>query len=114
MCVLTTVLLVYPGTKLDSLWQFNPDAHVALQSFGNWSLLLMAAVGMASALAAVGLWQGLRWGVQIAVIILSLNVIGDLLNALVRRDYRALIGVPIGAAMIWYLTRANATEHHGL
>jgi hypothetical protein len=32
MCLLIIVLLVFPGTKLDSLWNLNPDAHVAFQS----------------------------------------------------------------------------------
>ena len=45
MCLLTIVLLVFPGTKLDSLWNLNPDAHVAFQSLGSWSVLLMLAVG---------------------------------------------------------------------
>ena len=107
MCVLTIVLLVYPGTGLDSVWRLNPDAHSAFQSFGNWAVLFMAAVGTSCAIAAIGLWRGLRWGVQIAVMILSLNVVGDLVNAFVRHDYRSLTGLPIGAAMILYLIRAS-------
>ena len=29
MCALTIVLLLFPGTSLDSLWRLNPDAHSA-------------------------------------------------------------------------------------
>jgi hypothetical protein len=101
----TTALLVFPGTPLDSLWHLNPDAHLAFQSFGNWSVLLIAIVGTGCAFAAIGLWQGARWGVRFALIILSLNIVGDLFNALVRHDYLALIGLPIGGAMIFYLAR---------
>jgi hypothetical protein len=45
MCLLTIVLLVLPGTKLDWLWSLNPDAHIAFQSLGSWSILLMLVVG---------------------------------------------------------------------
>lgn len=67
----------------------------------------MATVGTGCAAAAIGLWRGARWGTRIALIILSLNIIGDLTNAFVRHDYRALIGLPIGGAMIFYLARSE-------
>ena len=44
MCTLTTGLLPFPGTALDSLWRLNPDAHLMFQSSGKWSLLLMVIV----------------------------------------------------------------------
>jgi hypothetical protein len=103
MCTLTTGLLLFPGTVLDSLWRLNPQAHLAFQSSGKWSLLLMVIVGTGCAFAATGLWQGTLWGIRLALIILSVNIAGDLFNALVRHDYRALIGLPIGGAMIFYL-----------
>jgi hypothetical protein len=34
----------------------------------------------------------------------------DLVNALSRRDYRAVIGLPIAAAMIFYLVRPNGNR----
>jgi hypothetical protein len=103
MCALTIGLLLFPGTALDSLWRLNPDAHLAFQSIGRWSIVLMVAVGTACFFAAIGLWHGAIWGTRIALMILSVNIVGDLINALFRHDYRALIGVPIGAAMIVYL-----------
>jgi hypothetical protein len=105
MCALTIVLLLFPGTPLDSLWSLNPDAHLAFQSLGNWSVALMVTVGVGCAFAAIGLWQGMLWGTRLALVILSLNIIGDLFNALVRHDYRALVGLPVGGAMIFYLAR---------
>jgi hypothetical protein len=45
------------------------------------------------------------WGTRLALTILSLNIIGDLVNTLLRHDYRALIGLPVGAAMIFFLVR---------
>ena len=108
MCTLTIALLLFSGTALDSLWRLNPDAHLAFQSIGSWSIALMATVGAACLLAAIGLWRGEIWGTRLALVILSLNIVGDLINVLLRRDYRALIGLPIGAAMIFYLVRSEA------
>ena len=96
MCVLTTVLLLFPGTPLDSLWSLNPDAHLALQSLRSCSVALMITVGVGCAFAAIGLRQGMLWGTRLAMTILSINIIGDLFNAVVRHDYRALVGLPVG------------------
>ena len=105
MCLLTIVLLVFPGTKVDSLWNLNPDARVAFQSLRSWSVLLMLTIGTGCALTAIGLWHGKLWGVPLAIAILFINIIGDLVNVLIRHDYRPFIGVPIAGAMIFYLAR---------
>ncbi len=118
MCTLTIVLLIFPGSPLDSLWALNPDARIVFQSFGKAAISLMFVVGAGCALAAIGLWRRSLWGVRVAIAILSLNIFGDLLNALVRHDYRALVGLPIGGAMIFYLARYKRLivrrqhEHH--
>jgi uncharacterized membrane protein (DUF2068 family) len=106
MCFLTVVLLVFPGTKLDLLWRLNPEAHVAFQSLGSWSILLMAAVGSGCALTAIGLWLGKLWGVRLAIAILLINLVGDFVNVVARHDYRSLIGLPVAGAMIFYLIRS--------
>ncbi len=103
MCALTVFLLLFPGTVLDSLWRVNPEAYIAFQSFGQVAFLIMLAVGIACLFAAVGLWRNAAWGVRLALIILSVTIAADLFNAVLRHDYRALIGLPVGAAMIFYL-----------
>ena len=103
ICLLTIVMLLFPGSPLDSLWKLNPDAHVAFQSLGKLSILLMLIVGAACALASLGLAKRARWGIPLALGILIVNLIGDSLNALLRHDWRTLIGLPIAGAMIAYL-----------
>src|SRR5262245_28010011 len=70
MCALTVTLLLFPGSVLDSLWGLNPDAQLAFQSLGYWSLVLMLTVGTACLFAAIGLWRAKRWGTLLALIIL--------------------------------------------
>jgi len=103
MCSLTTVMLLFPGSALDSLWKLNPDAHAGFQSLGKLSILLMLIIGAACALASIGLTKPARWGIPLALGILIVNLIGDSLNALLRHDWRTLIGLPMGGAMIAYL-----------
>ena len=103
MCALTVCLLLVPGSALDSLWRLNPDARLAFESLGYWSVVLMLTVGTACLFAAIGLWRGRQWGAWLALIILSINMLGDLTNVFVRHDYRGLIGVPVAGAMIFFL-----------
>ena len=110
MCALTIVLLIFPGTMLDSLWRLNPEAHAAFQSIGWLSILLMATVGTACGLAAIGLARNTTWGCWLGILVLTVNLVGDLTNALLRHDLRTLIGMPIAGAMMVYLYRCAGTR----
>jgi len=103
MCALTVSLLLFPGSVIDSLWRLNPDARLAFQSLGYWSLVLMLSIGTACLFAAIGLWRAKLWGTWLALVILSINMLGDLANVFARHDYRGLIGVPVAGAMIFFL-----------
>ncbi|MGI9088052.1 MAG: hypothetical protein ACR2HH_09995 [Chthoniobacterales bacterium] len=108
MCTLTIVLLLFPGSALDVVWRVNPGARAGFQAIGQWSIVLMAIVGMSCALAAIGLARGKRWGAFLAIVILCVNLLGDSANALLRQDARTLIGLPIAGAMIFYLWKLRA------
>lgn len=105
ICLVTMLALALPGGFLDPIWRLRPDARIEFQKLGNWSVLLMATVGFACGLAALGLARQAEWGRRLAIGILTVNLIGDSLNALLRHDWRTLIGLPIGGLLIWYLLR---------
>jgi lysylphosphatidylglycerol synthetase-like protein (DUF2156 family) len=105
VCLLTIVMLLFPGGVLDPIWRLNPDAHAAFQAFGKMSILLMSIVGAACAFAAVGLAKRAEWGRRLTLVILAVNLVGDSVSAIVRHDPRTLIGLPIGGAMIVYLIK---------
>jgi hypothetical protein len=71
------VTLWWPGTLLDRVWEVNPEGQAGLLAAGRLA----------------------------AAAILAVNTFGDLTSAVVRRDPRALIGVPIAAALVWWLWR---------
>ena len=71
---------------------------------------MMILVAAACASAAVGLWTRRLWGYRLAVGLLSVNLVGDVLNGFLRGDWRTLIGVPIGGVMLGYLLRRRTRE----
>jgi hypothetical protein len=74
---------------------------------GPTAILLVLFVAVACSAAAIGIFRGKRWGRDIAIAILLINVIGDATNGVMRRDWPALIGLPIAAALIAYLARSS-------
>ncbi len=105
ICFVTMFALVFPGGFLESIWRLKPEARVEFQQIGIWSIALMGVVGAACGLAAIGLAKHAEWGRRLAIGILTVNLVGDTLNAILRRDPITLIGLPIGGLMIWYLIR---------
>jgi hypothetical protein len=110
MCALTIIGLLFPGGVLEPMWRLNPDAHAAFQSLGRLSILLMLIVGTACATAAFGLAGRKYWGRQVAIFVLTVNLLGDTINAIARHDPRTLIGIPIGGALILYLMSNRVRE----
>ena len=110
MALLASLGLLFPGGVLEPMWALNPQAQVGLTALHSWGVVLMLTVGIACALAAIGLWTRAVWGHHLAVGILAVNLVGDGLNVIVRGDLRALIGLPIGGAIILYLLRSRVRE----
>jgi hypothetical protein len=104
ICIVVVLALAFQGSFLDSIWKLRPDARADFDEMGDWSVALMAAVGAALGLAAFGLARGAEWGRRLAIGVLTVNLVGDLANVIFRGDVRTLIGLPIGALMIWYLS----------
>lgn len=111
MCLLTIILLIKPGTSLDVVWRIKPSAQHELAALGAWPVPLLTMTGLACACAAIGLTRQAEWGRRAAIIVLSANLLGDLTNAVLRQDWRTLIGLPIGGAMIAYLASSRVRRY---
>jgi hypothetical protein len=106
ICLVTMLALALPGSCLESIWRLKPEARNQFEEIGRGvSIVLMAAIGTGCGLAALGLAQAAKWGRWLAIGILTANLIGDSVNALLRHDPKTLIGLPIGGLMIWYLVK---------
>jgi hypothetical protein len=105
ICFMAMLALAFPGGFLEPIWRLKPDARIEFGAIGTDSVVLMAMVGIACGLAAVGLAKNAEWGRYLAIGVLAVNLVGDSLNAFLRHDPKTLIGLPIGGLMIWYLLR---------
>lgn len=105
ICLVTVLALAFPGGFLEPIWRLKPEARMEFQKIGSASVALMAIVGAACGLAAVGLARNAEWGRRVATGVLIVNLVGDSVNALLRHDPRTLIGLPIGGLMILYLLK---------
>jgi hypothetical protein len=70
------VSLLWPAGPLEPMWRINPRARAGFAAMGPWALVLLAAVCIACASSALGLWRGRRWGHRIAIAVLSINLVG--------------------------------------
>ncbi len=105
--LLTGLALLRPGGSPDLMWRLNPDAHEAFKTMGSGAPLLMIAVSVTCGAAAVGLWTLRPWGRQLALGLLAVNLVGEAASALLRRDPRTLISLPIDGTLVAYLVSAK-------
>ena len=101
----SSVSLLFPESFLEPMWRLNPRARTAFSSMGAWAPALLVAVSAACAAAAFGLWRGRRWGYRVATGLLIVNLVGDIANVALGTEPRAIVGVPIVAALLFYLSR---------
>ena len=102
---LSFIAVLTPGGFLEPMWRLNPRAHDAFAHMGNWGALLLGPVCLACAASAYGFITGKRWGYWLGITLLLLNLTGDLINAALGIEPRAVAGVPIVALILWYLSR---------
>ena len=95
--------LLRPNSFFESMWRLNPSAHENLSSLGLWAVILMATVSLFCAGAAIGLWRGSRWGHWLASGLITVNLVADIINVLLGTEPRAIVGIPVAAAILWYL-----------
>jgi hypothetical protein len=111
--ILSAMALAWPGAWSDAMWRLKPEAPAQFAQLGPLAIPLMIVVAAACVAAAVGLWGRRLWGHRVAVGLLVINLLGDALNALIRGDWRTLVGLPIGGAMLGYLLSYRVREWFG-
>ncbi len=86
------------------MWRLNPRAHETFSRMGIWAPLLPGIVCLACTASAYGFFTGKRRGYRLGVTLLVVNLIGDVVNAGLGIEPRAVVGVPIVAFLLWYLS----------
>jgi hypothetical protein len=102
--------LLTPGGLLEPMWRLNRHGHELFLRMGGWAPVLLGAVCLACAASAFGFWTGRRWGYRLGVALLLVNLAGDVINAALGIEPRAIVGVPIVALLLWYLSTRRVRE----
>lgn len=109
--LISLISLSLPASFLEVVWRINPHAREGLARLGGWSVTLMSAVFVACLLAAIGLWRRLRWGYWLAITMLSINLIGSIINVATGTEARAVVGIPIVLVLLVYLLRNKTRDY---
>jgi uncharacterized membrane protein (DUF2068 family) len=108
---LSAVSLTFPGSFLEPIWQLNPHARAGFDRIGYWAIILMLVVCVACILTAISLWRGLRWGYWLCLIMLTANLVGDLVSVISGNEPRAVVGIPIVLFIIVLWMRKETREY---
>jgi uncharacterized membrane protein (DUF2068 family) len=95
--------LLVPRGVLESMWRLNPHGHAGLLRIGLWGVALLFGASAFCAAAAIGLWRRARWGHLVAIVLITINLLSDLANTILGTEPRAIVGVPIALALLFYL-----------
>jgi len=85
------------------MWRLNPRAHEAFAHMGLWAPALLGTVCLACGATAYGLFRSRRWGHRLAVALILINFTGDLINAALGIEPRAIFGIPVVVLLIAWL-----------
>jgi hypothetical protein len=103
MASLAATTLLWRGTVLDRLWTLNPIAYKQLAPLGRIVGILFLVLGVALITAGIGWFRRHLWGWRLAVVIISTQVLGDVVNC-IRGDWlRGGTGVVIAGALLLFL-----------
>jgi hypothetical protein len=103
MAALAGITLTWPGTPLDKIWLLNPRAYHQMAPMGRGVGVLFLLLSGTMTIAGVGWFQRKLWAWRLAVIIISTQVAGDVVN-FARGDHLAgTFGVAIASALLVYL-----------
>jgi hypothetical protein len=103
MAGLAATTMLWQGTALDRVWALNPTAHRQLAPLGGMVGIFFLVLGAALTTAGIGWFRRRLWGWRLSVVIISTQVLGDVVNC-VRGDWlRGGTGVIIAGALLLFL-----------
>jgi hypothetical protein len=108
---LAAISLLAPGSFLEPMWRLNPRGRAAFAGLGLWAPLLLFPVCAACAAAAYGFFRGRRWGYRLGIALILTNLAGDLVNAALGVEPRALWGLPVVALLLVYLASTRVRSY---
>ena len=107
MAALAGATLMWPGTFVDRFWALNPAAYQLLAPLGRSAGVAFFLLSTVLALSALGWFRRRRWGWQLAVGIITAQILGGLGNAVRGELLKGAFGALAAGALLYYLTRPS-------
>jgi|SRR6185312_13928923 len=111
MAMLAALTFLLPGTPLDMAWRLNPAAHRQFADVGRPAGILFLDISVVLAIASVGWFRRRRWGYWLAVVLIGIQVIGNMGNMVLGQAVRGLVGAAISLALLVYLLSPRIRDH---
>jgi len=103
MASLAATTLLRRGMALDRIWDLNPIAYTRLSPLRYPVGILFLLLGAALTTAGIGWFRRRLWGWRLAVVIIAIQVLGDVVNCLRGDLLRGGTGVIIAGALLLFL-----------
>jgi hypothetical protein len=107
MAGLAATTLLWRGTVLDRLWDLNPTAYRQLVPLAGTVGILFVILGAALTAAGIGWFHRRLWG-RLAVLIIAIQLLGDVVNCIRGDLLRGGTGVIIAGALCYSFCRKKS------
>jgi hypothetical protein len=105
MASLAGTTLLWRGTLLDRIWVLNLRAYNQLAPLNRAIGIPFLVLAVALFVAGIGWFRHRRWGWNLAVAIIAIQVAGDVLSVIMGEAIRGVTGATIAGALLFYITR---------
>jgi hypothetical protein len=106
------ISLLFPNPLLDRLWELNKQGAALFRSIGPVSGLFLLGLSCGTLAAGFGLLRGRRWAWWFALILFSIDALGDVVSYFLIHDVlRAGIGVIVSSVFLYLLCRRNVRDY---
>jgi len=107
-------VLLFPGSRLDWIWELNPQAKAAFRAIGRVSGALLWILAAGCFAGAMGLLRGQPWAWWFAVALFAVNACGDIVGLVVTGDVlRSALGVAVSCGFLLALAQPRVRQHFG-
>lgn len=107
MAAVAGITLILPGTWLDRVWVLNPRGHSGLMAAPKVVAFLFPVLGLALLSAGVGWLRRRFWGWMLAVLLISGNLVGDIIRFAGGGWLAGSVGIAVAGALLFYMGRPS-------
>ena len=96
------VSLLFPNPMMDRLWELNKQGALAFRAVGRISGVPLLLLGIGTFFAAKGLLRGRAWAWWFAMVLFTVDAIGDIVSFVITRDWmKSAAGIVISSIFLW-------------